>query len=429
MPQRHWIAGTITLAIIWVFPLTSSAESPGASPAGNYKVIYSFTGTSDGAEPLSDLTFDAEGNLYGTTAGGGTYGYGTVFEIKHTGDGWEEEVLYSFTGGSDGAWPATGVIFDSAGSLYGVTAGDNYDNTPGNVFRLAPSPDGSWTESVLYSYGYGVDYLQPQSDLVIDSRGRLFGASAYEGLVFELEPKPKGGWKEITLYTFQGPPDGALGSSSPVALDSSGNVWGTATAGGTGSCHCSLYTGGCGIVYELTHGSGGKWTENIVYNFVRGGGNAVTPSGGFALVNDSHMLGTSVAGGDGLGTIFELKKSKKGWEQGVLYSFYGSYYHGPDGDLPVGRLETDSAGALLGVTEYGGKNGLGTLFELGPPTTAGWTEKVLHSFAGGSDGSYPQAGVVVDSQGHLYGTTSEGGAGTACGSYGCGTVYEITVGQ
>ena len=430
--HRFWVA---TLAILYPLSFNLFAESPGTSPASGYKVIYSFNGTSDGAMPVSDLTFDAEGNLYGTTSAGGTYGYGTVFELKHAGDSWQEEVLYSFTGGSDGGYPEAGVIFDSQGSLYGTTSGAT---TCGNVFMLTPNSHGGWAESVLYTFTCEDDGASPQTDLTFDAKGNLFGANLGGSLrfgcgrtcgsVFELVPQAKGAWKEATLYTFDGPPNGGL-PSSPVALDSSGNVWGTTTAGGTGSCHVSAYTGGCGIVYELTHGSDGNWTENIVYNFIRGGGNAVTPSGGFTLVDDNHILATSLAGGDGLGAVFELNKSKKGWEQNVLYSFYGSYYHGPDGELPVGRLEADSAGGLFGVTHYGGKNGLGTLFELDASKTTGWTEKVLHNFAGGSDGSYPAAGVVVDSQGHLYGTTSEGGTGTACGSYGCGAVYEITIGQ
>ena len=433
-PHHLWIAGIVALAGLCLVPVTSFAAS-GETPAGNYKVIYTFTGTPDGAVPVSDLTFDAEGNLYGTTVGGGTYGYGTVFELKHTGGGWEEEVLYSFTGGSDGGYPEAGVIFDSQGSLYGTTSGAT---TCGNVFMLTPNSHGGWAESVLYTFTCGDDGASPQTDLTFDAKGNLFGANLGGSLrfgcgrtcgsVFELVPQAKGAWKEVTLYTFDGPPNGGL-PSSPVALDSSGNVWGTATAGGTGSCHSSLYTGGCGIVYELTPSSGGNWTETVVYNFVRGGGNAVTPSGGFALENDGNILITSLAGGDGLGAVFELKRSKQGWEQEVLYSFYGSYFHGPDGDQPVGRLETDLAGALLGVTQYVGKNGLGTLFELEPSKTTGWTEKVLHSFAGGSNGSYPEAGLSSDSQGHLYGTTSGGGnTGGACGSYGCGIVYEITPG-
>ena len=431
LQRRSWIAGTIALAMICLFSIVSSAASPATSPASGYKVIYSFQGGSDGLWPLSDLAFDSHGNLYGTASYGGDFscvegsGCGTVFELERTAAGWNYKVLYSFPGGSDGAFPGAGVIFDSAGNLYGMV------QDPVTVFELSPNSKGQWTETVLYSLDYGSDVPEPESDLVIDSRGNLFGTvpSYPGGFVFELIHQPKGTWKEVTLYTFQGPPDGALSLSSPVALDSSGNVWGTATIGGTGICHDDLYAGGCGIAYELTHGSDPKWAENILYNFVRGGGNAVTPSGGFALTQAGHILGTSQGGGDGLGSVFELKKSKKGWDQEVLYSFYGSDSNGPDGDLPVGRLETDSAGALLGVTEYGGKNGLGTILELHPSRATGWTETVLHSFAGGSDGSYPAAGVVVDFQGHLYGTTWAGGTGTACGSYGCGTVYEITVGQ
>ena len=419
MPQRRfWIAGTLILAMICLFPVVSTAESP----AGGYKVIYSFTGSPDGSVPLSDLTFDAEGNLYGTTSAGGAYGYGTVFELKYAGDSWQEEVLYSFTGNSDGAYSNSGVILDNAGSLYGFTAG-HYDTGPkANVFKLTPG-SGGWTESVIYSFDAwgGLDWPDFQSDLIIDAHGDLFGtlwytyggSCGYDGCVFKLIPQPDGKWRQETLYNFAGRPDGSHPYSSPV-LDSSGNLYGTTMAGGSGTCH-PFYPGGCGIAYELTHGSDGKWTENILYNFVRGGGNAVTPFAAFALMNDGHILATSADGGDGLGTVFELKKSKKGWEQDVLHRFYG----GQDGDGPIGRL-INLSGALFGVTGY-------TVFELDASKTNGWKEKILHTFAGGvSDGDLPAAGLVADSHGRLYGTTLYGGSGQ-CGYGSCGLVYEITL--
>jgi len=423
--HRFWVA---TLAILCPLSFNLFAESPGASPASGYKVIYSFNGTSDGAMPVSDLTFDADGNLYGTTSAGGTYGYGTVFELKHAGDSWQEEVLYSFSANGDGAYPNSGVIFDNAGNLYGFTAGDYDTGLEANVFKLTPSSGGGWTESVTYSFDafWGLDWPFFHSDLIIDAHGDLFGtfwgarsgSCAYDGCVFELIPQPDGKLKEKTLYNFAGPPDGGDPYSSPF-LDSSGNLYGTTMAGGTGICH-NYYPFHCGIVYELTHGSDGRWTEHILYNFVRGGGNAVIPSEGFALVNDSHILGTSVAGGDGLGTVFELRKSKKGWEQSVLHRFYA----GPDGYDPIGRL-ISSSGSLFGVTEY-------TVFELDASETNSWKEKVLHSFARGSPsgGLLPEAGVVADSNGHLYGTTEYGGSGQKqnfCDYGSCGTVYQITL--
>jgi hypothetical protein len=166
----------------------------------------------------------------------------------------------------------------------------------------------------------------------------------------------------------------------------------------------------------------GSWTETVIYNFARGGGFAVNPSSGLILDHPGHLFITTVAGGDGLGTVVELTKSQRGWEQRVLYRFYGS----PDGHMP-GKVEIN-AGVGFGVTLYGGTDGVGTVFGLEHSALNGWKERVLHSFAGGSDGSGPAAGLVSDSHGHLYGTTLNGGSGTGCGNgeNGCGTVYEIT---
>jgi uncharacterized repeat protein (TIGR03803 family) len=191
-------------------------------------------------------------------------------------------------------------------------------------------------------------------------------------------------------------------------------------AGGTGKCEYNYQVPGCGIAYKLSPSADGKWTETVIYNFVRGGGFAVTPSGELILDNAGQLLGTSIAGGDGLGTVFVLRQSQKGWEQEVLYRFYGD----PDGGLPVGKVVINPAGVLIGATKgYGKGPGSGSVFVLERSGKA-WRERVIHSFAAGSDGSYPEAGLVSDSHGHLFGTTANGGRG--CTSEGCGTVYEIT---
>lgn len=422
-----WIAAGCVLAVVGLRPVFSSS----APPPSNEKVIYSFQAGSDGVYP-SDLTIDSEGNLYGTTSEGGEptcvyygstwAGCGTVFELKRTADGWKEEILYRFNAKGNnvgGALPAAGVTFDKAGNIYGTTYGNPNECGQGNVFKLAPDSHGGWTETVLYSFTCEGAGYNPDSDLVFDAQGNLFGTA--QDAVFELIPQADGTWKEETLHVFNGSPDGAV-LSSAVVLDSSGNLWGTSTSGGTGRCQRFVFTPGCGIVYKLTPTSGGKWTETVVYDFARGGGNAVSPSGGFILESAGHLFGTTLAGGDGIGSVFELTQAQKGWKQNVLYRFYGS----PDGEFPSGQLEMNSAGAVFGVAPRGGKNGYGILFEVESSKTHGRTEKVLHSFAGGSDGAYPYAGVVSDSHGHLYGTTSVGGTGTACNNYGCGTVYEVT---
>jgi hypothetical protein len=418
--KTFWIAASCILAVIALRPLFSS----GAAPASTEKVIYSFTGGNDGEYPSSDLTLDSEGNLYGTTTdGGGTCVYhgvqypgcGTVFELKRGADGWKEQVIHSFKAGNEGSFPGAGVIFDKVGNLYGTTTG--FDAEDGNVFKLTPNLRGGWTESVLYRFSSG---FWPQPSLVFDSQGNLFGVTPDS--VFELMPQSNGSWKEVTLHNFTGAPDGAIPSSA-VVLDSLGNVYGLTESGGTGMCEYVTRVPGCGIVYELTPTSDGKWTETIIYEFARGGGFAVNPMGGLILDNASHLFGTTVAGGNGIGTVFELTRLQKGWEQRVLHRFYGN----PDGENPLGKLEKRSDGVLFGVTSRGGKSdaGSGTVFELEPSETNGWRERILHSFAGGRDGSNPLAGVVSDSQGHLYGTTQTGGSGTGCNES-CGTVYEIT---
>lgn len=426
--KSFWIAAGCILVVVGLRPVFSSS----ARPAATKRVIHSFEGGTDGAGP-SDLTMDSEGNLYGTTAEGGEptcvyYGYtwggcGTVYELKHSADGWAEEILFRFNAKNNnvgGALPAAGVTFDKAGNIYGTTYGNENECGQGNVFKLTPDSHGGWAETVLYSFTCGGAGYSPDSKLVFDAQGNLFGTA--QDVVFELIPQANGTWKEVTLHVFNGAPDG-WSLSSGVVLDSSGNIWGTTTSGGTGRCEYAPSTPGCGIVYKLTPSSGGKWNETAVYEFARGGGRAVTPSTGFLLESAGHFFGTSLAGGDGMGSVFELTQVQKGWEQNVLYRFIGY----PDGEFPLGQLEMNSSGGLFGVTYEGGKNGYGIVFEVDSSKTNREREKILHSFVGGADGAYPAAGVVFDSQGHLYGTTS-GGGGTAC-YQGCGTVYEITLGS
>ena len=423
--KSFWIAASWILAVIGMHPVFSS----GASPASKEKVIYSFTGGVDGGNPLSDLTLDAAGNLYGTTSQGGTGtacgngGCGTVFELKRTRDGWKEQVLYSFGSGTDGAAPHAGVIFDDAGNLYGTTfAGGTHSD--GTVFKLTPNLHGGWTESVLYSFTFEGDGANPNTDLAFDAAGNLFGTASAgggrgEGTVFELMRQANGSWKESTIYQFGSLPDGSTPSSA-VVLDSLGNIFGLTEFGGNGKCQYVAFYLGCGIAYELTPISAGKWAEKVIYDFARGGGSGVNPSAGLILDHAGQLIGTTLVGGDGLGTVFELTQSEAGSKQRVVHRFYGN----PDGIWPVGRLGVNADGALVGVASHGGANKAGVVFELRRSGANGWRELVLHAFTGNTDGSNPQAGVVSDSHGHLYGTTQQGGSGTGC-NFGCGTVYEV----
>ncbi len=152
-----WTAVSRMLAVAAVALVVVLMLAPGASAAAKYKVLYRFTGGTDGIGPQAGVIFDSSGSLYGTTYSGGDYGLGTVFKVAPNGDGtWTDTVLHSFGSGSDGTYPWSGVVFDSAGNLYSTTwYGGAYGI--GTVFQLAPNSDGSWTETTLYSFTGGSD--------------------------------------------------------------------------------------------------------------------------------------------------------------------------------------------------------------------------------------------------------------------------------
>jgi uncharacterized repeat protein (TIGR03803 family) len=431
-----WSLAVGALVLLAVLPRILSRAAASKELAASEKVIYTFSGGDDGAGPISHLILDSAGNLYGTTSTGGTgtacglgYGCGTVFELKHTNDGWKKQVLYSFQSGDDGAFPQAGLVFDAAGNLYGTTSSGGGSEGPGTVFKLMPTSKGG-TESVIYRFTFeGSSGTSPSSDLTIDAQGNLYGTTAQFGdlecpevdcgTVFELIPHSDGTWLESTIHQFAGGPgDGAMPSSG-IVLDSAGNVYGLTNAGGAGKCDAVSGQPGCGIAYKLTPGDG-TWTETVLYSFARGGGRAVNPSAGVILDRAGLLFGTTGAGGDGEGTVFTLNQSKKGWDQTVIHRFYGN----PDGIGPAGQLTRDGQGNLFGVTVAGGLSRYnGMVFEL-YRASGDWKERVVHQFAGGADGENPEAGLVSDGHGHLYGTTFRGGLTTCPG--GCGTVYEIT---
>ncbi len=404
--------------------------------AAQERVLLNFNGQ-DGRLPQAGLIFDAAGNLYGTTEGGGTgsncgaFGCGTVFELTPAaGGGWTETVLYSFGGSPDGADPLAGLIFDAAGNLYGTTgAGGTYDY--GTVFELTPAAGGGWTETVLHNFNYNVtDGYYPYAGLIFDAAGNLYGTTSQGGTygygwgtVFELTPAAGGGWTEKVLHSF--PDYNGTDGTSPYAgliFDAAGNLYGTTSQGGT-----YIFRG---TVFELTPAAGGGWTETVLHSFGNGA-DADSPQAGLIFDAAGNLYGTTVEGGTGsncifgCGTVFELTPAAGGgWTEKVLYSFNAN---GTDGYYPYAGLIFDAAGNLYGTTRYGGTSsgcapyGCGTVFELTPAAGGTWTETVLHNFGNGTDGATPLAGLIFDAAGNLYGTTSSGG------TYGYGTVFELQV--
>lgn len=383
--------GRISSAVVagTVFVMGAFAASSAQGASYMEKVIYSFAGGSDGADPLAGLVRDGAGNLYGTTVSGGDYGYGTVFTLDTTG---KEAVLHSFSGGPDGGYPYAGLILDAAGNLYGTADAGGAHNC-GAVFEM---PAGG-AEGVLYSFtGTGGDGAHPLAGLVRDAAGNLYGATADGGAsgfgtVFELSA----GGAETVLHSFTGRSDGEYPEAG-LFQDGLGNLYGTTYAGGAA---------GFGTVFKID----GKGNETVLYSF-RGGADGEYPSAGLVRDAAGNLYGTTNSGGaSGDGMVFKVSPAGK---ETVLHSFKG----GKDGEYPYASVIRDAAGHLYGTTYGGGASGWGTVFEIDPTGK----ETVLYSFAGAADGASPEGGLVQDAAGHLYGTTKYGGA------FGAGTVFELS---
>jgi len=424
---------------------------------GPEQILYAFQGGNDGQNPGGGLIFDSSGNLYGTTVSGGGsaacnqapyIGCGTAFELSPSGSGgWTETILYVFQGGADGSVPSSPLIFDHAGNLYGTTAGGGTYSS-GTVFELSPNSNGGWTETILYSFGgTASDGAEPQG-LIFDGSGNLYGTTELGGLpqcyhndpcgtVFELSPNGSGGWTETIIYRFLGGGDGFLANGGLI-FDNSGNLYGTTSAGGLNNGCGSSNGQGCGTAFELSPNGSGGWTETVLYNFASTASDGANPAAGLIFDQSGNLYGTTGEGGEGAcgnvdrcGTVFKLSPNGSGgWTETILYSFQGA----SDGANPAAGLIFDKTGNLYGTTANGGDAGCnsgfgcGTAFELSPNGSGGWTELPLYSFQGGSDGTYPSSGVIFDQTGHLYGTTYSGG-NTGCNeSLGCGVVFEISRG-
>jgi uncharacterized repeat protein (TIGR03803 family) len=284
----------------------------------NEKILHSFVSTpADGWQPKAALVFDAAGNLYGTTYVGGAYqNYGTVFKLTPGAKGrWSEKVLHNFDfNGMDGYNPLSGLAFDGSGYLYGTTVVGGA-TTNGAVFEMAPGNNGSWAEKVLYSFTGGSDGSLSNSGLVRDSAGSLYSTTVAGGdphctygggcgTVFKLTPDAKGKWAFTTIHMFQ-EKDGAFPGGGLI-FDGAGNLYGVTNEGGaykSGGCE-NL---GCGTVFKLTHATGGKWTERVLHSFNDNGVDGWGPDGGLIIDAAGNLYGTTYSGGAyGYGTVFEI---------------------------------------------------------------------------------------------------------------------------
>jgi uncharacterized repeat protein (TIGR03803 family) len=318
-------------------------------------------------------------------------------------------LIYSFKGSPDDGSGPNRLIRDGAGNFYGTTSAGGPIGV-GTVFKL----DATGTETVLFNFSRGTDGSRPFGTLVRDAAGNLYGTT-YEGggtgcasfgcgTVFKLDPSGH----ETVLYRFTGGADGR-NPYAGLVRDPVGNLYGTTYYGGS-SNNCYQ---GCGTVFKLdTTGA-----ETVLHSFT-GSPDGNFPRGGLVRDAAGNLYGTTAWGGAfGKGTVFKLDATGK---ETVLHSFTG-----PDGQYPVAGLIRDAAGNLYGTTKNGGssndcRGGCGTVFKV---DTTG-AETVLHSFTTGRDGRYPEAGLVADAAGNLYGTAFSGRNSDYCAG-GCGTVFKV----
>lgn len=412
--------------IVFAFALMSLAVPLAVAQSGG--VLYTFTGGSDG-NYSPGLISDAAGNLYGVTQAGGNLsdcsgvGCGVVFKLSPTTRGeWMETVLYTFTGGEDGEFPASALALDMAGNLFGITPNGRL-NGHGVVFELSPTMDGSWKETVLYSFTGGVDGGTPWAGLVFDGAGNLYGAAEVGGnldrcprnhgcgVIFELSPGSNGSWQYNVLYAFPGGGKG-LAPLASLVFDAAGNLYGTAVEGGDYR-NCQA---GCGVVFELSPTSGGSWSETVLHAFT-GGKDGGYLTSGVVIDSAGNLYGCTQSGGEmGWGVVFKLSRdSNNEWKEGILHAFTD----GADGAFPEGGSVLDAQGNLYGTAYIGGNisdncapSGCGVAFKLSPTSNGKWKERVLHAFTAGNDGFAPANGLMFGQDGNLYGT-SQGGVDDA----------------
>jgi len=407
----------LAAAVLLLSASNASISLAASSPTPLYKFPPAANGSAlRGAGPTAGVTADGLGALYGTTTRGGNYsvngyGGGVVFKLTPPAQGravWTETVLHAFTGFGDGIFPGNGNLVVVFGDVYGTTngnasrilCGQSQNVSCDTIFKLTHPAAGktNWSYSLLHRFSRPAEGFNPAGGLITDKTGALYGAAKAGGntgcqssftnqegtrgcgAVYKLTPPAQGktAWSYSVLHRFSGGRDGGLPAAALLADPSgSGVLYGTASTGG--ASNCSLGQANCGVVFKLT------------------------PPAGKAV----------------------------NWTETVLYSFTGQ----ADGAAPVGALIMDRSGNLYGTASAAGGacqiiTGCGTVFELiAPPKgKTGWRFKRLHAFAGGADGSIPQAALTLGPAGVLYGTTSRQGVVTVqCGTaFGCGTIFKLT---
>jgi uncharacterized repeat protein (TIGR03803 family) len=419
---RNLHARTLPATIRILTLLLSSIALLTTLQAQTETVLYNFgaSGNNDGNQPLSSLISDTAGNLYGTTSFGGSSQQGTVFKLIKGASGWTETQLHDFTGGKDGGQPCGGLVSDGAGNLYGATTTGGSRNL-GVIFKLSPTTSAPWKETVLFNFspssGGPPPYTWYPLTLVMDGSGSLYGVTIY-------------GVKHLfggTVFKLSPSVSGAWQHS--IIYEFTGGLDGNFAAlrnltfDSAGNIYGTANGGGtygAGVVFKLTPTSSGPWTQTILHTFT-GGADGAAPNGGLIFDSAGNLYGTTISGGSaskcypGCGVVFKLSPTHSGpWTEHVLYTFVNY-------DAPFGGLVADSAGNLYGTTSSGKpQQPYGGVFKLSPTTSGPWTLTVLHQFGGYPEGQTPHGTILRDGAGNLYGTTALGGTSNG------GIVFEVS---
>lgn len=386
------LASVLIITTAWILLATPSAQ------AQTYSVIHNFTYESDGGGyPMAGVTLRG-GVLFGISQGGQG---GSVYELTKAGSSWSEAILSPLAlGGSE---PEARVLFGPDGHLYG-TSRINYDDNYGRIFELTPPATNCssircfWKEDLVHRFTSYSDGGEPLfADLVWDQQGNMYGTTASggsdgAGTVYEVQ-RAGNGWTETPIFSFPGF-DGGYEPYGGVIFDDNGNLFGMTNGGGPDG----------GIVFELTYTNGVGWTETVLHTF-QNYDDGRFPAGGLVRDSAGNLYGSSSDGGfGGGGAIFELSPSGSAWTFTVIASLHGSGVCGPWASLSL-----DAAGNLYGTTKCEGAHQAGNVFKL---TNLGdhWQYTSLYDFAGGPDGGHPISSVTIDADGTLYGTATNGGS-------------------
>jgi uncharacterized repeat protein (TIGR03803 family) len=397
---------SVLLLAVLTLALVSAAQA-----ASKYKILHLFGHGSDGSGPWGSLVFDADGNAYGTTINGGTYNFGTVFELaSHSNGHWTETILHDFNcKGSEGCTPTAGLAIDAAGDLYGKTTT--------TTFELKPGQD-SWNLMVLQNEGGPAGPILDQADNLYGPLGLgEYGQGAISEIVKDH------GWTKNWIYSFC-----AKHNSKHLCMDGNepwasvtwgpeGSLYGTTVRGGTSSLDHFGNVGG-GVVFQLTPQTDGTWKETVLHSFPAFDTDGSKPYEGVVLDKAGNVYGATSQGGSstGCGVIFKLAPQTDGrWKETILYDFPKL----SQGCI-ANTMAFDAKGNLWGTAQSGGASNNGVVFELTPQQSDEWKYQVVHQF-NWKDGSLPGSAVTFDKQGNLYGTTIVGGA-----PYYGGVAFEIT---